>query len=493
VKFSAAHLRIYLPWLVLFFLLVISATGDADLLFRYPIGVGVNGYYYVLQVTQLVETGRPYFPTHFPFQLYVLTAVTYLTSNPITAIKVVGILLQEILALGLFAITRTAVRNIWLALLASALTVIPQSRLYFTVEYINQLGALALLVWAGWTFIRTAQTRRRIGLLVVSTLLVGAFYSHKSALIFAPSLACCSLLVLAFMHSAIWKWFAVLVTIILWLSPAIISAQPILTMPAWLQSQLSFRPHWPFEPALIAEELMLAIAASAVLFLIVWLGPKTRLRVFNLVFGSIALWSILVTLNPFFNAQAMLSGVAGRSRMFSYIQVAILVPGLIWLVSQVRREAAIYVGAVFIPLLILSAVAPLPYGLRPEYLTRREALLQSLKTHSGEVAPNSIIVAPHGDQFVITQTIGIPAQQKPPVSSNYGTVYWLLNDIKSQSLMSGGIVLIRNGPGVTILVDDAVLQRWLSAMSEPEKLSLMRTNAHLQKSLADTRIGFRPE
>jgi hypothetical protein len=493
VKPSAPHFRIYLPWLLLFLLLLIRATVDTGLLFRYPIAVGVDGYYYVLQVTQLAKTGQPYFSTHFPAQLYVLTVVTRLTGNPITAIKAVGILLQIILATGVFAIIRSVVRNTWLALLGSALAVIPQSRLYFTTEYINQLGALVLLVWAGWTAIRMAETRRGIALLIVSALLVGAFFSHKSALIFVPTLAVCCLLVFVLTRSAIGKKFAVLATMILWLGPAIISAQPFFTLPAWLQPQLSSRPRSPFEPSLLAEELMLAIAALALLFLIVWLAPRTRTRGFNIVFGSIALWSLLVTLNPFFNAQAMLSSVAGRSRVFSYIQVALLVPALIWLVSSVKREAAIYVCAVFIPLLILSAVAPLPYGLRPEFLTRRGELIQSLKIHSSEVAPNSIIVAPHGDQFVVTATIGIPSQQRPPESSNYGTVYWLLNDVKGQSLTSDAIVLIRNGDVATILVDDTVLKRSLSAMGESDRLPLLRSNAHLAKSVAHVQSGLKPE
>jgi hypothetical protein len=107
------------------FLLLISATRDAGILFHYPTAVGVDGYYYVLQVTQLSRTGRLYFPTYFPVQLSALTAVSHLVGDTITAVKGVGILLQIILAVGIFAIIRSTVRNIWLALLGSALAVIP--------------------------------------------------------------------------------------------------------------------------------------------------------------------------------------------------------------------------------------------------------------------------------------------------------------------------------------------------------------------------------
>jgi len=482
VKRSREAFKSYPPWLLLFFLLLVSVIRDARLLFRYPFAVGVNGYYYVLQVTQLVKTGRLYFSTHAPLALYALTPVAYLTGSATATIKVAGILLQSLLSIAVFAIIRTSIRNIWIALLGLALTLIPQSRLFMHTEYLSQLAALVLLVWAGWTAIRTTQSNHRIGILIMSALLVGAFFSHKSALVFALTLAACVLLMLAWIRPMAWKVVAMVMTMILWLSPAIILAQPFFTIPERFQSQLSFRPHWPFESALLAQELMLGIAASAVLFLIIQRPSRTRMTGFNLVFGSMALWSLLVTLNPFFNAQAMQSGVAGRSRMFSYIQVALLLPGLIWLVSSMRRTAAIYTGAVFVPLLILSAVAPLPHGLRPEFLARRGQLIQSLQIHAKEVAQDSIIIAPHGDQFVVTATIGIPAQQRPPESSNYGKVYWLLNDVRDQTVMRDATILIRNGDVATILMEDGVLQRSLAAINYSARAPLLRANPHLERT-----------
>jgi hypothetical protein len=366
-----------LPWTALVVSLIVSAGRDAALLFRYPVAAGIDGYYYVLQINQFTRISRFHFTVLTPLILYALTAFAHLTGNPITAIKVGGVLLHLLLCLGIFAIINSTLRNPWLGVLGSAMAVIPQSHLYMTTEYVNQLGALVLLIWSGWITIRAVQTRRRVWILIVAALLIGALFSHKSILVFAPTLALCVLLLLGLTRSGIWKRLAGLATILLWLGPAIVSAQPFFPLPEWMQRQLSLRPHWPFEPALLAEGLMLAIAAFAVLLLVVWLAPKTGMSGFNLVFGSIALWSLMVTLNPFFNAQAMLSSVAGRSRVFSYIQVALLVPGLIWLAVSVRREAAIYVGAVFIPLLILSALAPLPYGLQPEFLARRGKLIQS--------------------------------------------------------------------------------------------------------------------
>lgn len=483
VKFTRTLFTDNFPWLLLFLLLFISATRDAVPMFCYPVPAGVNGYYYVLQITDTAKTGRPYFPTHTPLVLYALSLTARLTGNVVTTIKAASILLQIFLSVGIFAIIKTVLRNNWLALLAVGCAAIPQSRLYFTSEYINQLGSLVLLVWAGWTFIRTAETRSWIGFFAGLGLTIAALFSHKSALVFAATIAICVLLVLALTRSAVWKVRALLVIVVLWVSPMVIAAQPLISLPESLRAQISLRPQWPIEPGLIAEELMLAIAALAVLGFVIWSKPRTETKRLDLSLGAIALWSLLITLNPFFNTQAMLSGVAGRTRLFAYLPIALLVPGLIWFAHSMRREAAIYVGAVFLPLFVLSALGPMPYGLRTEFLARRVELIRSLETHSGELAQNSLIIAPHGDQFAVTATTGIPSQQRPAESSNDGVTYWLLNDVRDPALIGESIVLIRNGNAATVIVDSAVLKSRLSSMPDAYRLVLLRANAHLAESI----------
>ena len=52
-----------LPRLILLLVLTAGVAHDYVLLRTTGVAVGVDGYYYVLQVTQLAQSGRLYFPT----------------------------------------------------------------------------------------------------------------------------------------------------------------------------------------------------------------------------------------------------------------------------------------------------------------------------------------------------------------------------------------------------------------------------------------------
>src|SRR5690349_15033353 len=114
-----AGAKAYLPWALLLLVLVLSALRDAYILFSYPVAVGVNGYFYVLQINQVANSGHLFFPTHTPLPIYLLTALRFLTGNAVAAIKVFGLLLQAALCLGVFALTGSTLRSVWLGLLGA--------------------------------------------------------------------------------------------------------------------------------------------------------------------------------------------------------------------------------------------------------------------------------------------------------------------------------------------------------------------------------------
>jgi hypothetical protein len=69
-------LPVRLEWLALVAALAVGVAYDAAVLFKYPFAVGVDGYYYVLQINELRTQGRLYFPTRTPLILYLLTGVS---------------------------------------------------------------------------------------------------------------------------------------------------------------------------------------------------------------------------------------------------------------------------------------------------------------------------------------------------------------------------------------------------------------------------------
>ena len=485
--FMRAASQARLGYAALVVALIFTAWHDAALLMRHPVAVGIDGYYYVLQLNELAAHGRFYFPTRTPLVLYVLTVLKHLTGDTIIAIKIGSVLFHALLCLGIFAVIASTIRNLWLGVLGSTLAAVSGLHLYALSEFVNNTGALVLLLWSGWCLIRLTQTRRRIWITASVILLVAACFSHRSASLIALSIALSILLIRWLTQTAIKKVFACLVIAILWVCPLIISAQSLVSVPAWFMNQVTVRPHWPFGTLFFAEELILAIASPAVLFLIIRSARKTRTTTFNCVFGSVALWSLIVTLNPFLNPAAGLSGVAARLRVLSYIQVALILPGLLWLARFIRRELSLYAAAIFLPLVFLSMRALPPSGLKPEFLARREELIRSLKLHSSELAQQSMIIAPHGDQFVVTASIGVPSQQRPPDNSRYGRVYWLLNEVNDQPLTNGSIVLMTEKERTTILVEEAVLKRRLETMNDFERRRLLRANPYLAKAYSPSR------
>src|SRR5215467_1679872 len=65
--------------------LVAGILQDAALLLPYPIAVGRDGYYYVVQANSMLSQGHLYYPTHLRLILYMVTAASYLIGDPVLA------------------------------------------------------------------------------------------------------------------------------------------------------------------------------------------------------------------------------------------------------------------------------------------------------------------------------------------------------------------------------------------------------------------------
>jgi hypothetical protein len=474
-----------LPWIMLLVILAAVAGREAALLWRYPVAVGIDGYYYVLQINHLGETGRVYFSTLTPLVIYLLTGLTHLTHDAVTSIKVGEVLLDILLGLGVFGVLAKLIRSLWAAMLGSFLALVPQSHFFMSGEYLNHLAAIVFLMWSGWAFLRAVETRQLLWTLIGGALLITATFSHRSALPTVFTLAGSGLLLRCLIGRGRPRLAALLGISVLWFVPGLIAAQPIIAVPLSWQRDLSIRPHWPFLTPVIPEQVMLAISSIVLLY---WIWKRTRgtpATAFDTVFGAIAIWSLVVTFNPFLNSQALLSGLPGRLRILASVQLALIVPALLWLGYSVRRQLFFYFAALLLPLLILSAMAPLPYGLQPAFLSRRVQLIDALKLHSNELDRNSLIVARHGDQFVITSTIGIPAQREPPAGAEGRKVYWLLEEVSDQFLQEESLILINDGDKATLLSEESTLSRRLQAMSSEQRRQLLRANPSLAARIAN--------
>lgn len=484
VSCAKAHSRWAMPALLL--LLILGVLHDVSALFRFPVAVGVDGYYYILQITHLKSGGRLYFPSSTPSLLYILAGVTYLIRDPVLAVKVSSITLHALLCLGIFAVVTTLTKSHWLGILGAALASISGVHFYLVSEYINNLGALTSLVWSSWFVLRAVETRRKMWVLASGLTVLVSISSHRSALMLVLLIVASAVLVYLLLGvSAVTRTKRLILVgtiLFLWSAPAILSLQPFIHLPGWLASQLSFIPKVQFAsqfgtPA-EAEHIILLLITPLTLFALFLRRRKGQFNLSCIVLGSISLFGILITINPFFNNTGG-AGLTWRLGILAYIQVAILVPGLCWLAALWRHNFPLLIMAFVAPLMVASACHPYPSGLQTEFLAKRVILAEHLPYCRQQLEAAPLVISPHGDEFLVTWALGAPSQQQPPVNSTSKTIYWLLRNVRPQSLEPSMIVVVRTpDERYVVLVKDYDVRRKL-ILPTKESAQLLLDNYQL--------------
>lgn len=480
-------LRRHLPILTLSALLTAATVHDTWALCRYPFAAGVNGYYYVLQVDSLRDRGQAYFSKLTPAMLYLFAGISHLTGNSILAVKLGAILLHILLCLGVYLLISESTLSKWLGVAGCLLAAVSGLRLYPITEFTSNLGAIMLLVWCAWCSVKFINQRKKTWAFGSLLLLGTAILSHRSAAAIAALFG-----VLIFVQSWLFGGrpdksrpiIGLIVTFALWITPTVLAVQKVIQLPALLAKEFSISPKLPFDQFAFPEEIILFLSAIGSLALLVQQRRRFAAGPAALVFSVTALFALVVTLNPFLSSDRGWLGIAARLRVFSYVQVAILVPGIVWLLLRSSQEKfTLHVAAFVVPMMIVSVSLPLPRGMQADYLERRSRLIRSLETIRPRLASSPLIIAPHGDQFLITAITGIPSQQRPPETSQYEKVYWLLNDVNDPVLSADSFKLFNNDYPATVLVEDAVLKSRWEAMTRFERSRLLATNSYLAKFL----------
>jgi hypothetical protein len=475
------------PIYFLLFFLGLSTARDLWLLFRFPVAVGIDGYHYLLEIESVRRAGVSGFLSPRPLVVYFLTAISFFTRNDLIAGKVGAILLHLALVAGGFVLVRQITGSDWLGVVGSVWVAISGLHLYMIGEFINNLGALTLFVWCGWCVIMFVKTRRIVWSVMALALVVGALLSHRSAPIIAL-LVLGLVLVQTLLAKSNKKYHApiLVLLVMLWITPALLAWQHALPLPPDLMVAFSTVPTLPFDHYAFPEEVALLLVSLAIQAVLLK-EHRHAMKPTQLLLGAVALFSVLVSLNPFLKVETGWLSAAERLRGVSYIQLGILLPGLIWLLVTTNRKRWLpYAGALIIPLIIGSVRLPLPRGLESGYLYRRQELIASLGQIHVALGPAPLIIAPHGDQFVVTAITGVPSQQTPPQSAQYDKVYWLLNDVTDPVLRYNSIPLLQSDNVVTILVEDNVFKEELSVLGDSNRSLLLRSNPHVARYVSSS-------
>jgi hypothetical protein len=479
----------------LFTVLVLSTVRDASSLFSYPVAVGADGYYYVLQINQLLNNGHLYFGSYTPLVFYVLAGLSLLTRNPILAIKLGSVGFNVLLSLGVFALVSSITRNQWLGVLGGAVAALSGMHFYLIAEFIKNLAGVTLLIWAAWCATRAREDYQARWVASSIALILFALLSHISVWGIAPVMFVLLLIVRCLTNakrSKLLKLTLAFVVVFLIICPALIAFQKFVQLPPWLGSELLIRPRWPISPRSPvgkAEMLALLLTVPTSLFLIVRRGPAADGNTFRLVVGAVALWSLVITLNPFLNHDVTQLGIIGRLDHLMHLQVSIILPALIWLSLPVHRKLAGLLLALTPCFMAASALASLPKGLQSWYLLERQQMIQALPEHRQQLGANPLVIAQHGDEFVVTWVLGIPAQQNVAEFTDNQSAYWLLHQVNPALLTPSMVVVLEEDSGFgLILVKSDELREWLERLDKDKLDRLLTHNPHLKNYVSGAKL-----
>jgi len=471
--------RTYLTLLLLF--IGVGTFRDAELLYRHQVAVGDDGYYYVLQVTEIIRNGHLYFSTSSRLFLYLAAAASWLSGEPIPTIKALSLVLHAVLSLGIFSLVRILTDSVGLGLFGGALSQLSSLHLYFIGEFNSNLFGLAALIWAivlvfrswdGTTRFRWVE--RFLGFL----LLFGACLGHKSVAPLLLVVCLCILIFLALVNGHRSVLPTILLVSLIWASPALLTRFFPRFLPQWAMGSFQFHGMWPVTEFARVERLTLLLA-SGVFLAVSGRFDDQKSRRSTGVFGGLAIFSLLMLLNPFFDYTKGSTNFSGRMALLSYIVAAILLPGLTRFFLRTYKLTVRLAALVVTALFIQSALSPGPFGIRNDYLIRRERLVASLTRSRDELQKYALLMARPGDQYLVTAVLQIPSQAELPKRASGKKLAWLLDLLPRASTDKSTTVLWPQGAFVTAIVSDASLRTILLTGSARESQELEFENVHL--------------
>ena len=468
---SSTHL-----WTALLLAIVVAVlTRDVWLLFRHPVAVGLDGYFYVLQIESLHNNGTLYFRSSTPFVTYLLSALKFIINDTVLLLKLGSLLFHVALLGGVYAILVNLTRSKLHAMCGTLIVAASSVHLFMLSEYLANAGGLAFFVWGAYFTIRAVQTRTILLKISAIICFACAGLSHRSLAFTIGALAIVSLIYYLIVVADRKLW-AGAIALALFIAPAVLAVQSLIALPDLVRNSLLASPQLPTGRVAILEKFLLLVCSLLFLFMTFKKDLRPQ-RLTNVALGSVAMLSLLFTINPFLNRSAGWSSASERVSALAYVQLAVLLPALLWLLARFAKRVLLLVPLTAICFAALSLAKPLPYGLRDNYLRDRTILLNELKEKRHAMADVRTVIAPHGDQFVITYALGVPAQQRVRTGEDAAMAHWLVQGFDGVNPSSvEGLIVVNE---TTFLVPDKHLDALLRSKSIKAGLELTRDNPHL--------------
>ncbi|HSK73539.1 MAG TPA: hypothetical protein VK892_17715, partial [Pyrinomonadaceae bacterium] len=271
---------------ILVIFLVLAICLDLKMFFQSSAAVGIDGYYYVLQIDSFLNHRQFYFASRTSIVLYFLSFLALIFDNPILAVKIGAVVLQILLCLGVFNLIKAVTESFWLGFLGFLITVFSNLHFYLLGEFINQLGGLVLFVWCVWGIVKLLQTKNPYWLFLILPALFLAIFSHRSIIFLAFIISASIGISYSFIaaNSLKMKLIIAVIFIFLYILPAITAWQTFFVLPDWMKLEIRRFPQMPFQDLNITETLMLTIAIFFVIILLLTSRTSFQKNVKLLVF-----------------------------------------------------------------------------------------------------------------------------------------------------------------------------------------------------------------
>jgi hypothetical protein len=147
-----------------------------------PYPVGVDGWYYPIQVRALLERGELAYPAA-PFTFWLMAPVALVT-DPITAAKIIAALGGGAVAVPAFLLGRR-VGGAAGGLAAAVLATTGGGSFYLSLEFVKNGLGLTIALAAAWLGLRALEAPTRGRLALAGVVLVLAFLTHKMSALLA--------------------------------------------------------------------------------------------------------------------------------------------------------------------------------------------------------------------------------------------------------------------------------------------------------------------
>jgi hypothetical protein len=445
------------------FIVCLVVIIDTRSLFQYSSALGHDGYYYAVQVEAIIRHKQLPYPTAYALPFWFLALISRVVTNVIVATKVGALVTHLLFSVFCGGIVLKMTRSRSLAVFSLGVAGIMRFDVLFLTEFLRQFMGLTVLLGAVLLWIsRRSWYFRGFSVLAV----LASVFCHRSI---APCIVAVALVSLLF------RWLdgrniprlaalALLVPLV-WSCLYALEDGLFRAMPLWTAGPL---PVWGIAEAI----LVVVIGCIAVMH-------RPELTVSSsrhyLVGASVAALGLVTVLGPDFAQD--LAVVGARLRLLCFASLPLTLPLSLHTLSQ--KVGGIYLSFAILALSAFTVIPLTPAGITPSYMKRREELINSIPSLREELRSDCIVVAPHGDEFLVTFLLGRKAVHSIP--TNASCVYLLVHSVPTYALAASMRPLAHDDDqSETVGIWPADLDAALRRSNESTRRWIVKQNASLR-------------